>query len=408
MRNTALSALASCGLVFSTSAQSDCTDGRYIYPPAFDSVVVTTNVLFGSNAAVSGGAPQNLLMDIYEPAGDVLEERPAVVVAFGGSFVAGSRADVAPLCQRLAQLGYVVIAPDYRVGFFFPTSNTTQLAVTRCMHDLRGCIRYLRKSVAQDENPWRIDPERIIVGGVSAGGIGAVQVAYLDQSAEIPEVLYDDTLTIGGIEGNSGSPGYSSDPLAVWSMSGAVGDTNWIQPGDEPLISLHEEFDYIVPYGTQEVSVLGIPTGLIASGSRDVHARMDHVGVPNCLTTYLGNDHVGYLNTDVENAVGRVAAFLADVVCNQPIACGNLATGIDQSFGADANALVFPNPTDGPMTVRCAMGSRILVFDASGRIRMDVTAKGTLTHLDLAVFPAGIYAIKMSGSVNTTTRVIKR
>lgn len=402
-----LSALfASLALSTSLLAQSDCGAGRYLYPPSFDSVTVTTGIQYGNNTAVAGGGNQILRMDVYEPAGDTLQDRPVVLVAFGGSFIGGSREDVAELCERFAALGYVAVAPDYRVGFFFPNSNTTQLAVTRCMHDLRGCIRFLRKSVAEDGDPWRIDPERIIVGGVSAGGIGAVQVAYLDQSSEIPPVLYDDTLSIGAIQGNSGSAGYPSHVSAAWSMSGAIGDTSWIQTGDVPLVSLHEVGDGVVPYGTEEVSVIGIPTGLVASGSSDIHLRMDNVGVPNCFFSYPGNGHVGYLTSDLENAVGKVAAFLAEVVCALPITCGNLATGGLEDPSMQEAPSVFPNPTTGLLNVFVQTSAWVQVCDAQGRTVLQQRVVAGQQALDLSAQPAGLYTLRFIGVGVRTERVV--
>jgi acetyl esterase/lipase len=395
-------------LQLNAQAQNDCYSGRYHYPPLFDSVVVSSAVQFGSNAAVLGGGQQALYMDVYEPYGDTLANRPVVLAAFGGSFIAGSRADVADFCMRMARLGYVAIAPDYRVGFFFPNSNTTQLAVTRCMHDLRGCIRCLRKTTVLDGNPWRIDPERIIVGGVSAGGIGAVQVAYLDQSSEIPPILYDDTLSIGAVEGNSGWPGYSSRPLAAWSMSGAIGDTSWIQPGDVPLFSLHEVGDIIVPYGTQEVSLLGIPTGVIASGSSDIHLRMDHIGVPNCFFSYPGNGHVGYLVDDPENAIGRVAAFLADVVCGQPITCGNLSTDLAEQQDANIGLTLFPNPTTDMITMQLNEPAVVSLADQLGRVVLQQKFASGNATIDLSAWPQGIYTLKCASAHVLMGRVVKQ
>jgi acetyl esterase/lipase len=398
--------LIATGLASSLFAQSECSDGRYLDPMYFDSVMVTSAVTFGSNTPVSGGGTQTLRMDIYQPVGDVLTARPVVIVAYGGSFITGQRSDVADLCERFAHLGYVAVAPDYRVGFFFPNAHTTELAVVRCMHDLRAAIRCLRKTVTVDGNPYGIDPERIIVGGVSAGGIGALQVTYLDQSSEIPAIMYPDTMTIGGIEGNSGWPTYSSDVVACWSMSGAIGDTSWIQPGDQPCISLHEEGDGVVPYGTQEVSVIGIPTGLIASGSSDVHRRLDHEGVPNCFVSYPGTQHVGYLTYDTENAFGAVARFCADVVCGQQISCGQLPLAV-----ATANdvvpPVVYPNPTMGQLNVHIEERSALMLMDAAGRAVLQLTVVPGAMTLDLSALPNGMYTLRIQGTQIRTSRVVK-
>lgn len=392
---------------FTASAQSECADGRYTDPDYFDSVTVTLAVPFGSNTPVSGGGTETLEMDIYEPHGDTLAHRPVVLVAFGGSFIAGARGDVADLCERFAKLGYVAVAPDYRVGFFFPNVNTTQLAVVRCMHDLRAAIRCLRKTADLDGNPYRIDTDRIIVGGVSAGGIGAIHATYLDQSSEIPTTLYDDTLTIGAIEGNSGWPSYSSEVIACWSMSGAIGDTSWIQPGDQPLCSIHETGDPTVPYGTQMVSVIGIPTGLTASGSSDIHLRMDHVGVPNCFLSYTAGQHVGYLTYDTENSIAFVTDFLANVVCGNDPDCGTIYAGL-QETGEGPGLSVSPNPTDGLITIRPDERCTITVLDVAGRVMNVLSASKGSVVLDLSALPSGVYEVRCVGGRVRSSRLVKR
>jgi poly(3-hydroxybutyrate) depolymerase len=243
MKNGLTALLLSLPLV---AAAQECGTGRYStfnYFPAIDSIPA---VVFGSNTSVSG-TPQTLRMDIYAPADDPLQERPVVVLAFGGSFISGSRADMAPLCSELARMGYVAVAPDYRVGFFYPTTSTTMHAVQRCVHDLKGCIRYLRKTVAEDGNPYHIDPDRIIVGGVSAGAIGALHLTYMNEPSELPAPLVADSATLGGMEGTSGPLGYSSQVMACVSLSGALMDTTWIQPGDQPYCGIHETGDGVVP-----------------------------------------------------------------------------------------------------------------------------------------------------------------
>jgi para-nitrobenzyl esterase len=387
-------------------AQSECADGRYSDPAHFDSVTVTLAVPFGSNTPVTGGGTETLEMDIYEPYGDTLAERPAVIVAFGGSFIAGTRADVADLCIRLAKLGYVAVAPDYRVGFFFPNVNTTQLAVVRCMHDLRAAIRCLRKTVDLDGNPYGIDTHRIVVGGVSAGGIGAIHATYLNQSIEIPPTLYDDTLTIGAVEGNSGWPSYSSEVIGCWSMSGAIGDTSWIQAGDQPLCSIHETGDPTVPYGTQEVSVIGIATGLTASGSSDIHRRMDHVGVPNCFLSYTANQHVGYLSYDTDNSIAFVTDFLANVVCGNDANCGTIYAGVGE-HPSSAPLRLSPNPTSGSFSFTCEERCSLMVLDVAGRTMLEwQTGPGTVA-IDISQLPDGVYQVRCLGADVRTARIVK-
>lgn len=388
----------------SATAQSDCGTGRYTDPLYFDSVSVLSGVVYGANNGVNG-QPQTLLLDVYQPVGDTFQDRPVVIVAFGGSFIAGTRQDVAELCVAFAQRGYVAIAPDYRIGFFFPTEATTTRAVVRCMHDLKACVRFLRKTVAEDGDPYGIDTERIIVGGVSAGAIGALHCTYLDQSSEIPPILFGDTATTGGVEGLSGSQGYSSDVLACYSLSGAIGDTTWIQAGDQPLCSIHEVGDGVVPYGTMEVSVVGIPTGLMASGSGDIHPRFDHLGIPNCFLSYPGTGHVGYLTSDPVTSVEFVAQFCANMVCGPVSSCGTLYAAVPEHADDMFNA--YPNPTTGPVTLDLNEASDISILAADGRCVKRLRLNAGRSMIDLQDLPDGLYILRTEGARIAAVRIVK-
>ncbi|MBL8001411.1 MAG: carboxylesterase family protein [Flavobacteriales bacterium] len=401
LRTSTLALLFALGTL--AMAQGECGTGRYTDPAFFDSVVVQPGILFGNNNGVAG-TPQDLYLDVYMPAGDTLTDRPVVIVAFGGSFVAGTRQDVAPICERFARRGFVAVAPDYRVGFFFPSEATTTRAVVRSMHDIKACVRFLRKSVDVDGDPYGIDPSRIIVGGVSAGAIGAIHATYLDQSSEIPPVIYGDTASIGGIEGNSGSPGYSSAVLACYSFSGAIGDSAWIQPGDEPLVSVHEVGDGVVPYYTQMVSVLGIPTGLTASGSHDIHVRCVNSGLTNCLLTYPGNGHVGYLTSDPVTSFNYVADFLAAMACNSPVACTTGTVSVAEAEDVAA-LLAYPNPTAGTVVIESAVMQQGYLLASDGRLVRALRLVPGPNPIDLGQLADGLYTLRTSQGASV--RVVK-
>ena len=84
---------------------AQCDGLRFRYR-VFDNVEVTTGVFYGANTG-SSGANVELDMDIYRPAGDSSTNRPVVVLAHGGFFLAGSNdgVDVVPLCEDLARMG---------------------------------------------------------------------------------------------------------------------------------------------------------------------------------------------------------------------------------------------------------------------------------------------------------------
>lgn len=376
-------------------AAQDCSNGRY-HSEVFTEVDVTSAIPFGSNTAVAGGE-QTLYMDVYQPVGDTLSQRPVVLVAFGGSFVAGNRADVALVCESFARRGFVAVAPDYRIGFFLPNSLTTTAAVLRGAHDMKACVRFLRGSAETVEDPYRLDSERILIGGFSAGAISALHAAYLNDDAEWPTVLDDQFEALGGIEGTSGSAEQSSEVLGVYSFSGAIGDTLWLNPGDVPLCSVHEVGDEVVPYYTQEVSVFGFPTGLIASGSHDVHRRADHLGMDNCLLTYPGSGHVAYVNSDPENSIGFVMDFCADLVCGMDAACGNVMAAVAGPNAQEGSWRCYPNPAQNILWIDGGANVSLQIFSSTGQLVGAMRVEGEHHAMDLSGMAEGLYTIQAPG-----------
>ncbi len=391
MKNRVLGVCLSLFAGVNIQAQSDCAGGRYVTYDLFPNVSVTSDIVFGENIGVNG-SQEILELDVYEPAGDSNTERPVVIVAFGGSFINGAKEDVSTLCEELAELGYVAVAPNYRVGLFLPNAATTSRAVLRGAHDIKAAIRYLYRSVIIDGNPWGIDTTRILVGGVSAGAISAIHAVYLDEQAEFPQVLSADSASLGNVAGNSGNLGFSEEVLGVWSMSGAIADTLMIQAGDPPIASIHDVGDFIVPYFTQQVSVLGIPTGLIASGSHDVHSYANSLGIDNCLLEFPGSGHVSYLNSDFDGSFGFIVDFFADLVCGQSPDCGQIIASVPER--PQDRLQIYPNPTTGSLTIGLDKPAVIELRNMVGQlIEMKQYQRAGQVAWDMRALPEGMYSI---------------
>ena len=301
--------------------QSECDGERYT-DEIFNQVNVTSNILYGGNYNPNIWGQnlwQDLYLDIYEPAGDDVEDRPLVFFLFGGSFVAGSKtnADIVELCTRYAKLGYVASAIDYRLtGDLIWSSNeeTAYKAAAKGIHDLKAAIRWFRMN-AEMNNEYRIDTDRIYAGGVSAGGIIAVNAAYLDQDNEIPDHLVDYIEENGGLEGNSGNEGYDSHYHGIINLCGAVGDYNWIVEGDIPVVSVHGDQDSIVPYGDGLITLFGL--NMQVYGSYVIHETMLALGNISALYTFVGEDHVPFIdsNAAMNITVEFTRDFMVDLVC---------------------------------------------------------------------------------------------
>ena len=302
-------------------SQSECDGVRYT-DEIFSQVNVTSNVLYGGNYNPNIWGQNNwqdLYMDIYEPTGDDVEDRPLVFFLFGGSFVAGSKTnvDIVELCTRYAKMGYVAAAIDYRLTgdlIWFSNPETAYRATAKGMHDLKGAIRFFRMNDETD-NEYRIDSDRIYAGGISAGGIIAVNAAYLDQESEIPASIVDYIEENGGLEGNSGNEGYDSHFHGIINLCGAVGDYNWIVGGDIPIVSIHGDEDTIVPYGDGLITLFGL--NMQVYGSYVINEIMLSLGNSSDLYTFEGYDHNPFSNSNanMDITVEFTRDFMVNFVC---------------------------------------------------------------------------------------------
>ena len=271
-----------CLALCATAQPPDTSGGRYDVQ-IFQQVTVHTDIPYGTAMTVFS-TPQTLVMDIYEPTGDTVQMRPLIVFAHGGSFLGGSKVDqdMVELCNRFTRKGYVCASIDYRLGMGLPVDSVNAgRAVIRAVQDMKAAIRFFRQDAATT-NAYRIHPDYIFAGGSSAGAFTALHLAYLD-SAEVPAYL--NVASLGGLDGNSGNPGYRSHVEGVISLSGALADSSWIGPGDIPFVSMHGDLDQIVPYHSAVVVIFGFPV-LRVDGSASLKDRAQNTGVNNQLYTW--------------------------------------------------------------------------------------------------------------------------
>lgn len=295
-----------------------CDGARYRYR-IFDEIQVEYDVVYGNNINASG-SNEELVMDIYRPAGDTVSNRATAVCAHGGFFMTGANDafDIVPLCEDLARMGYVAVSISYRLGIddFFSLEESLQEAVVRGVQDGKAAVRYLRRSHAELGNPYGIDPSRIVMGGTSAGAFIGLHAAYVEED-EIPAYVDMTQQGLsGGIEGASGSPGYSSEVISLFSISGAIADASWIEVGDIPLVSTHGDEDGTVPYGTGPVEIVGLDVTTV-DGSETIHAQLDDLEIENCFHTFPGAGHVPhqYYNTYYDTTRAVVIGFTSAQVC---------------------------------------------------------------------------------------------
>lgn len=397
-------------LLFSMNLLAQCDGNRYLNY-IFSDFQVTSDVPYGENLKYDG-TTQTLLCDIYEPVGDNVGNRAAVIVAHGGFFLSGSKtgADVVPICERLAKMGYVAISMEYRLGVTVTAdlSGPMTEAVMRGVQDGKAAVRFLRKSATVDGNPYNIDPNEIFIAGSSAGGYIALHMAYLDDIAELPAfVNISNPGLSGGLEGESGNAGYSSDVKAIVNICGAIGDTAWIHAGDEPALLFHGTNDQTVPYGSAMQYAFGIAPVLEVDGSHSINEKMDQIGLEHCFEIYEGQDHVPHMTNAayLDTTMSIMSNFLTHHICSIPLDCSyrTISVGTDELSLEDENLLVYPNPANSNVFIASNDLKQIEVYNMTGeRVRTEFNTN----RLEVSDLPSGLYIFRLTTSTGKTNKTI--
>jgi len=265
------------------------------------------------NADESSTANVDLYMDIFEPTGDTLSQRPLIIISFGGGFLSGSRDhwSMRLLCQELASRGFVTASIDYRLGMNIFDEDLSKRAVYRGLQDLRSAVRFFRAD-ANGSNTYRIDPNKIFAGGHSSGAFMAIHNAYLDLESERPPSTYawlqdgDPVLDQGCLDCAGDNQSYDGRCNAIFSLAGAIGHTYYMETATDPeIVMFHSEDDGTVPYTSGDpfssilILVIGddLPT---VYGSQPISERADSIGLPYEFYSYSSRGHSVHENGNSE------------------------------------------------------------------------------------------------------------
>jgi predicted esterase len=393
-----------------------CDGQRYLLDKFTDTTMTT--VKFGSNFNVQynpdfPAQSVDLYMDIVQPKGDTLSKRPVLVLAFGGGFIFGERKDMLPLCQAYAKKGYVCVSVDYRlwsaIAGGIPDSTKITPVITGAMHDMKAAIRYLRNSaLAANGNPYRIDGNNIIAGGLSAGAIAAMLVGHTDSTDPITPELRAIIAAQGGFEGRTNALKTSSEVKGVISMSGALPRREWIDAGDPPFAAFHGTNDPTVAYGYGKnvYNFYGDGDGTCAPYAASK-------GVAAVLLSVPGGGH-----TDIYNTAGPFASYAIQWAEKMTTFMHKLVCGLTPLPTQDIkneSLTFFPNPANSEMSLKFNQDTEggqfdVQAFDALGRSVLSLKNQSAdafrLRKSDVG--GAGFYLVKMrfEGSENVIVKKV--
>ena len=241
----------------------------------FSNITIDKNLSYSNNIP-PGTKKKFYTFNLYQAAEDTATAgRPLIIWMHGGGFKFGSKSAraIQMLCTGFAQKGYVCAAINYRLSKKNTLTNIKAL--------IKGCYDAVQDAgqaiifFKENHSKYRIDTNRIILGGNSAGAIIALQAVY-SNNAELA-LLADSSDTVPH------SNIYNSQKVAaIINFWGAIFKIEWLKNGHTPIVSAHGRNDHTVPIGKNNSSFYG---------SLSIHEKADELQIPNRLKIFEGYAH---------------------------------------------------------------------------------------------------------------------
>jgi len=236
---------------------------------------------------------ESLRLDLYLPKN--AKTTPALVVwIHGGGWKNGDKANVNPAILRLSADGYAVASINYRLK---------DLSIhPKNIHDCKGAVRWLR-SKAETHG---YDPNRIAVGGGSAGGHLALLLGLSGGIEELEGTVGGNTnqstvvKAIIDLYGPSEltvmlekSERFARSHNFIMEQLASASPLTYLSPNDPPVLILHGDSDKTVPVEQSQL----------------LHKRYQKAGLESELHIIEGAGHGGMVFSD-EERYRLIKAFL--------------------------------------------------------------------------------------------------
>lgn len=202
-----------------------------------------------------------LRLDVYHnPTVAYDGKRPIIIFSFGGGWEAGARADgggsYTPFLNTMTDYGYVTVGIDYRLGYLDARKSgkvddisichsliTRQMdrniyenvfdAIAMGVEDLFDATSYM----VENADRWGADPDCIVIGGISAGGVNSITAENLSANADPMAVSHlPEGFRYAGVLSGCGAIWHDLDKPVSWKRKPC------------PTMFIHGDSDNIVPY----------------------------------------------------------------------------------------------------------------------------------------------------------------
>jgi acetyl esterase/lipase len=188
------------------------------------------------------------VLDILQPAAPSLADRPGVIVIHGGGWVQGEKERMLEdYCLPFVRHGMVVANIEYRLAKSAPAPAA--------VNDVLKAAQWFHDHAAE----YRVDRNRIVAAGGSAGGHLALLTAMTPASADLgPSIKIAaviDFFGIANVADRLAGPN-QQESTGIWipeqpgrmELARRLSPITYVRKGLPPILVLHGDADSTVPY----------------------------------------------------------------------------------------------------------------------------------------------------------------
>jgi Carboxylesterase family len=235
---------------------------------------------------------QDLSINIFKPQNNT-GKLPCVINVHGGGFAGGNKDRMNKFAKGFKDANMVAVSVQYRLGF--PNANLLvkcgakpedfEDASYKAIQDIRGAIRY----IMHNADRLGIDKNKIYIGGASAGAVGSMGVAFLDDS-EVPSRL---KTKFGGLDASGDFQEEKIKIKGAYCFSGGYSSIN-IFNNNVPVFFVHGNCDGVISPDVATAyfcdASKGYPTGY---GGNAIYEHLRKNNICSSGIIYCGGGHVG-------------------------------------------------------------------------------------------------------------------
>lgn len=237
----------------------------------------------------------------YTESGKPKNDNSAIALFHGGGWVFGDPSEFFEACRRYAAKGYVAFSFQYRLSRnsdgTYPHPDITPVESVK---DARSAIRWLRENARM----LKINPNKIVVGGQSAGGQLALSTALLDSINENTDNLNISTVPDALLL-------YSSNvnTMEAW-VDMLLGKRRQLIWSISPYHNLKKTMPPVIAFrGDEDDQVLPYIAGMFSVKMKELGNYYEEY-VYQGRKHYLGEGNEKYARYFDEEILGKTDAFL--------------------------------------------------------------------------------------------------